>query len=67
MQEVEQRMEQLPSGIRGLVAIIFPDFVALYGPGQPLDPGYARSNTLTFSGLQVWRHNASTSRAFAVV
>ena len=32
--------------------LVSPDFAALYGPGQPLDPGYARSNTLTSSGLQ---------------
>ena len=26
----------------------------LHGPGQPLDPGYARSNTLTFSLWRPW-------------
>ncbi len=28
-----------------------PDSTLFHGPGQLLDPGYARSNTLTFSGL----------------
>jgi hypothetical protein len=38
MQEVEQRMEQLPSEIRGGGARTFPDFAALY-------PGYTALNT----------------------
>ena len=27
--------------------------VTAHGPGQPLDPGYARKNGLTFSGIPV--------------